>query len=206
MSFLWMTYPADCSWCWRPLNASFSQDIFHPKSTRQANIDGAYFGTTFSHLFLLAHPELIPSRPSQVRHFFYFLFVSLGQDDLSTQVFRTCKPRPNPQQVDASKTRARAHTHTPPIVTCSVTYVVNPSIPRFSQRRRTVRGYTDSRSTRRARTTATTRRGEQTGRGVAGEDREGKARKTKHATPVARCCGAPNHRPTPGAPAQPRAL
>eukprot|EP00903_Cladosiphon_okamuranus_P015692 g14488.t1 len=41
------------------------QDIFHPKSTRQANIDGAYFGTTFSHLFLLAHPELIPSRPSQ---------------------------------------------------------------------------------------------------------------------------------------------
>lgn len=41
------------------------QDIFHPKSTRQANIDGAYFGTTFSHLFLLAHPELIPSRPNQ---------------------------------------------------------------------------------------------------------------------------------------------
>ncbi|CAM9666540.1 unnamed protein product [Scytosiphon promiscuus] len=41
------------------------QDIFHPKSTRQANIDGAYFGTTFSHLFLLAHPELIPPRPSQ---------------------------------------------------------------------------------------------------------------------------------------------
>ncbi|CAM9656660.1 unnamed protein product [Discosporangium mesarthrocarpum] len=41
------------------------QDIFHPKSTRQANIDGAYFGTTFPHLFLLAHPDLIPSRPSQ---------------------------------------------------------------------------------------------------------------------------------------------
>ncbi|CAM9218402.1 unnamed protein product [Ascophyllum nodosum] len=41
------------------------QDIFHPKSTRQANIDGAYFGTTFSHLFLLAHPDLIPPRPSQ---------------------------------------------------------------------------------------------------------------------------------------------
>ncbi|CAM9246664.1 unnamed protein product [Choristocarpus tenellus] len=41
------------------------QDIFHPKSTRQANIDGAYFGTTFPHLFLLAHPDLIPARQSQ---------------------------------------------------------------------------------------------------------------------------------------------
>eukprot|EP00953_Heterococcus_sp_UTEX-ZZ885_P035561 18355-Heterococcus_DN1.PRE.1 len=42
------------------------QDIFHPKSTRQANIDGAYFGTTFPHLFLLTHSELIPTRPSQI--------------------------------------------------------------------------------------------------------------------------------------------
>ena len=29
--------------------------LFFPKSTRQANIDGAYFGTTFPHLYLLAH-------------------------------------------------------------------------------------------------------------------------------------------------------
>eukprot|EP00611_Tribonema_gayanum_P031989 TRINITY_DN9396_c0_g1_i1.p1 TRINITY_DN9396_c0_g1~~TRINITY_DN9396_c0_g1_i1.p1 ORF type:complete len:318 (-),score=64.97 TRINITY_DN9396_c0_g1_i1:233-1186(-) len=41
------------------------QDIFHPKSTRQANVDGAYFGTTFPHLFLLTHPDVIPARPSQ---------------------------------------------------------------------------------------------------------------------------------------------
>ena len=32
-------------------------DLFYPKSTRQANIDGAYFGTTFPHLYLLQHPE-----------------------------------------------------------------------------------------------------------------------------------------------------
>ena len=36
-------------------------DLYYPKSQRQSNIDGAYFGATFPHLFLLAHPELIPS-------------------------------------------------------------------------------------------------------------------------------------------------
>lgn len=30
--------------------------LFFPKSTRQANIDGAYFGTTFPHLYLMTHP------------------------------------------------------------------------------------------------------------------------------------------------------
>mmetsp|Transcript_12031 Transcript_12031/g.12094 ORF Transcript_12031/g.12094 Transcript_12031/m.12094 type:complete len:325 (+) Transcript_12031:102-1076(+) len=41
------------------------QDIFYPRSTKQANLDGAYFGTTFSHLFLLTHPDLIPQRVQQ---------------------------------------------------------------------------------------------------------------------------------------------
>lgn len=39
--------------------------LFFPKSTRQANIDGAYFGTTFPHLYLMTHPEMIPVKPSQ---------------------------------------------------------------------------------------------------------------------------------------------
>ena len=39
--------------------------LFFPKSTRQANVDGAYFGTTFPHLFLMTHPDLIPSKPLQ---------------------------------------------------------------------------------------------------------------------------------------------
>ena len=39
--------------------------LFFPKSTRQANIDGAYFGTTFPHLYLITHPEMIPSKPTQ---------------------------------------------------------------------------------------------------------------------------------------------
>mmetsp|Transcript_3662 Transcript_3662/g.7314 ORF Transcript_3662/g.7314 Transcript_3662/m.7314 type:complete len:133 (+) Transcript_3662:38-436(+) len=39
--------------------------LFFPKSTRQANIDGAYFGTTFPHLYLLSHSDLIPTKPTQ---------------------------------------------------------------------------------------------------------------------------------------------
>ena len=39
--------------------------LFFPKSTRQANIDGAYFGTTFPHLYLMTHPDLIPAKPTQ---------------------------------------------------------------------------------------------------------------------------------------------
>jgi hypothetical protein len=30
--------------------------LFFPRSTSQANIDGAYFGTTFPHLYLMTHP------------------------------------------------------------------------------------------------------------------------------------------------------
>lgn len=32
---------------------------YHPRSSKHANLDGAFFGTTFCHLFLLTHPELI---------------------------------------------------------------------------------------------------------------------------------------------------
>jgi casein kinase II subunit beta len=39
-------------------------DIFHPKSSRGASIDGAYFGTTFPHIFLLNRPNLIPTQPT----------------------------------------------------------------------------------------------------------------------------------------------
>mmetsp|Transcript_8639 Transcript_8639/g.19531 ORF Transcript_8639/g.19531 Transcript_8639/m.19531 type:complete len:447 (-) Transcript_8639:51-1391(-) len=39
--------------------------LYFPKSTRQANVDGAYFGTTFPHLFLLTHPDMIMTKPTQ---------------------------------------------------------------------------------------------------------------------------------------------
>jgi len=40
------------------------QDIFYPKYARHANIDGAYFGTTFPHLLIQSYPEIVPTKPS----------------------------------------------------------------------------------------------------------------------------------------------
>jgi len=36
------------------------REIYFPKSSRQCNVDGAYFGTTFAHFFLLTFPNRIP--------------------------------------------------------------------------------------------------------------------------------------------------
>jgi casein kinase II subunit beta len=38
------------------------QELYYPKSSRQGSMDGAYFGTTFPHLFLLTYPEYTPPR------------------------------------------------------------------------------------------------------------------------------------------------
>lgn len=40
--------------------------LFFPKSTRQANIDGAYFGTTFPHLYLMTHPVSVKHFTSSI--------------------------------------------------------------------------------------------------------------------------------------------
>jgi casein kinase II subunit beta len=41
------------------------QDVYHPKQSRHTNIDGAYFGTTFPHLLLQSHPDLVPTKSTQ---------------------------------------------------------------------------------------------------------------------------------------------
>ncbi|KII84393.1 hypothetical protein PLICRDRAFT_57794 [Plicaturopsis crispa FD-325 SS-3] len=38
------------------------EDIYSPKSSRHGSIDGAYFGTSFPHLFFLVYPNLIPPK------------------------------------------------------------------------------------------------------------------------------------------------
>ena len=42
------------------------EDIYYPRSSRQANVDGAYFGTTFCHLFLQSYWELQPQPASTI--------------------------------------------------------------------------------------------------------------------------------------------
>ena len=42
------------------------QELYYPRSTKQAGLDGAFFGTTFAHMFLLSYPELIPRKPTSV--------------------------------------------------------------------------------------------------------------------------------------------
>jgi casein kinase II subunit beta len=41
---------------------SMCQEVYVPKSSTQYAVDGAFFGTTFAHLFLLLHPQHIPKR------------------------------------------------------------------------------------------------------------------------------------------------
>lgn len=41
------------------------EDIYYPRSKYLGNIDGAYFGTTFPHLFLMTYPYIRPTKPTQ---------------------------------------------------------------------------------------------------------------------------------------------
>ncbi|KAL4323887.1 hypothetical protein GQ457_11G000460 [Hibiscus cannabinus] len=41
------------------------EDIYYPRSKYQGNNDGAYFGTTFPHLFLMTYMHLKPQKPTQ---------------------------------------------------------------------------------------------------------------------------------------------
>eukprot|EP00268_Persea_americana_P047681 TRINITY_DN498_c0_g1_i6.p1 TRINITY_DN498_c0_g1~~TRINITY_DN498_c0_g1_i6.p1 ORF type:complete len:287 (+),score=34.61 TRINITY_DN498_c0_g1_i6:330-1190(+) len=41
------------------------EDIYYPRSKYQGNIDGAYFGTTFPHLFMMTYGHLKPQKASQ---------------------------------------------------------------------------------------------------------------------------------------------
>ncbi|KAI4370327.1 hypothetical protein MLD38_018690 [Melastoma candidum] len=40
------------------------EDTYYPRSKYQGNVDGAYFGTTFPHLFLMTYGHLKPQKPT----------------------------------------------------------------------------------------------------------------------------------------------
>lgn len=41
------------------------EDVYYPRSKYHGNLDGAYFGTTLPHIFLLTYPSLRPSKPTE---------------------------------------------------------------------------------------------------------------------------------------------
>jgi casein kinase II subunit beta len=42
------------------------EDVFYPRSKYQGHVDGAYFGTTFPHLFLMTFPQLRPEKRAEM--------------------------------------------------------------------------------------------------------------------------------------------
>eukprot|EP01065_Artemidia_motanka_P029264 TRINITY_DN35407_c0_g1_i1.p1 TRINITY_DN35407_c0_g1~~TRINITY_DN35407_c0_g1_i1.p1 ORF type:complete len:258 (+),score=28.28 TRINITY_DN35407_c0_g1_i1:96-869(+) len=38
-------------------------DIYHPRSSKHKSLDGAFWGTTFPHLFIMCHPQLFQGLP-----------------------------------------------------------------------------------------------------------------------------------------------
>ena len=73
------------------------EDIFFPRSSRQNSVDGAFFGTTFPHLFLLSFPEHRPPRNS----------TSLSVYEPKIFGFKVFKPRPLPDADRLEKKRRR---------------------------------------------------------------------------------------------------
>jgi len=41
------------------------EDLYNPKSSRHASIDGAYFGTSFHNIIFQVYPALIPSKSTE---------------------------------------------------------------------------------------------------------------------------------------------
>lgn len=81
-------------------------ETYHPRSSKHANLDGAYFGTTFCHLFLLTHPELIEQKQTEkyIPRIFGFKIHE------SSQYYRLREPNPAKKKVGA-KSKGEAGSH-----------------------------------------------------------------------------------------------
>lgn len=47
------------------LYCSKCEDLYNPKSSRHANIDGAYFGTSFTNILYQVYPALVPDKSKE---------------------------------------------------------------------------------------------------------------------------------------------
>jgi Casein kinase II regulatory subunit len=112
--------------------------LFFPKSTRQVNIDGAYFGTTFPHLYLVCHPvsasclaiarvksyshnllfilqsiltkDMVPSKPTQVYHPRVYGF-KVNQESLYYQNWVEAQTPPVPDSSQRERPKTSKHRH-----------------------------------------------------------------------------------------------
>ncbi|ORZ07638.1 casein kinase II, regulatory subunit [Absidia repens] len=59
------------------------EDVYNVRSSQHASLDGAYFGTTFAHLFLQTHPSLAPTKSSDhyVPRIFGFKLMDKNQQE-----------------------------------------------------------------------------------------------------------------------------
>jgi len=80
------------------------QDIFYPPSPKHSQLDGAYFGTTFAHLFFQVYPELIPPPPklSYIPRIFGFKIHSSSRQVLTEEVNRNKREEGNEDVVMAN--------------------------------------------------------------------------------------------------------
>lgn len=70
------------------------EEIYSPRLKLEGSVDGACFGTTFPHLFLLTYPEMRPQKPSQsyVPRVFGFKIRKISQPETQSTAAATTSP------------------------------------------------------------------------------------------------------------------
>mmetsp|Transcript_2624 Transcript_2624/g.4040 ORF Transcript_2624/g.4040 Transcript_2624/m.4040 type:complete len:303 (+) Transcript_2624:112-1020(+) len=72
------------------------EDVYHPRSSRAAQLDGAFFGTTFPHLLIMSYPEQFETKPKQTyvaRIYGFRIHKPSGNENRSQEA-----DRPSPSQ------------------------------------------------------------------------------------------------------------
>jgi hypothetical protein len=93
-------------------------DIYYPRSSRHANIDGAYFGTTFCHLFLQAYWDLAPAPPRESyvpRIFGFKIFKGPRNQDGTAAASSSAAPVEGAKQLLAPPAQGAAATSPPAV-------------------------------------------------------------------------------------------